>query len=587
MKTAFVMTAFVTRTLALRLFLLLLTALVVAPVSAEERITAYDSSIDINADGSLDVTERITVIAEGTNIRRGIYRDFPTRYKDRYGNRVVVDFRMLDVQRDGRTEPWFIEDIANGVRINTGNDDFLPVPGQFTYTLRYRTTRQIGFFKDHDELYWNAIGNGWMFPIASSKVEARLPTAVAVSDMHVEGYTGAFGEKGDDYVAITPGPGIARWRLSRPLAPQEGFTVVLTFPKGLIAEPTRARKFFWFFKDNRGALVALLGLVGLVTFCWRRWNQVGRDPAKGVIIARYDPPENQTPAGLRFMQKMGYDPRCFSADLLELAVGGHVLIEREKGFLTDSWWLQRVEGGKTMPSPAQAGLLAKLFAAGERIELDDSNATTISGARSEHMQSLDKQFQPRMFNRYIGSILLAVVIAVGSIVLALIVSGGAGVLAIIATAVLMLVVLIVFGVLVKAPTKEGRKLLDEIEGLKLYLGVAERDDIARMQGPNGPPTLDAERYERLLPYAVALEVEDAWTKQFTLAVGVTAAAATTSAISWYRGGGANDLASLTQSIGSSLSSQISSASTPPGSSSGSGGGGSSGGGGGGGGGGGR
>ena len=66
------------------------------PVLAEERILSYDSDIDIRADGSLDVTERITVRAEGQQIRRGIYRDFPTRYKDRFGNRVVVDFEVLE-----------------------------------------------------------------------------------------------------------------------------------------------------------------------------------------------------------------------------------------------------------------------------------------------------------------------------------------------------------------------------------------------------------------------------------------------------------------------------------------------------------
>ena len=32
----------------------------------------------VQADGSLDVTERIVVRAEGSSIRRGIYRDFPT-----------------------------------------------------------------------------------------------------------------------------------------------------------------------------------------------------------------------------------------------------------------------------------------------------------------------------------------------------------------------------------------------------------------------------------------------------------------------------------------------------------------------------
>jgi uncharacterized membrane protein len=141
--------------------------------------------------------------------------------------------------------------------------------------------------------------------------------------------------------------------------------------------------------------------------------------------------------------------------------------------------------------------------------------------------------------------------------------------------------------LVKAPTPAGRKLLDEIEGLKLYLSVAERDELKNLPGPGGAPLLDAKRYERLLPYAVALEVEDAWTKKFTLAAGAAAVAAASASIAWYHGSSIGDLGSFSKAVGSSLSSQIASSSSAPGSSSGSGGGGSSGGGGGGGGGGGR
>ena len=108
-----------------------------------------------------------------------------------------------------------------------------------------------------------------------------------------------------------------------------------------------------------------------------------------------------------------------------------------------------------------------------------------------------------------------------------------------------------------------------------------------MQGPNAPPALDAERYEMLLPYAVALDVEEAWTTKFTAAVGAAAAAEATARMGWYHGAGANNLGGLVKAVGSGLSSSIASASTPPGSSSGGGGGGFSGGGGGGGGGGGR
>ena len=80
-------------------FALLLFALAM-PAFAQERILSYDSAIAVNADGSMDVTETIKVHAEGTNIRRGIYRDFPTRYKDRYGNRVVVEFTPISVLRE-------------------------------------------------------------------------------------------------------------------------------------------------------------------------------------------------------------------------------------------------------------------------------------------------------------------------------------------------------------------------------------------------------------------------------------------------------------------------------------------------------
>src|SRR3546814_12771872 len=107
--------------------------------------------------------------------------------------------------------------------------------------------------------------------------------------------------------------------------------------------------------------------------------------------------------------------------------------------------------------------------------------------------------------------------------------------------------------------------MDESEGVKRDLGVAERDERARRPGPGAPPPLEAERYQRLLPYAVALEVEEAWTKQFTLAVGAAAADATTATMAWYRGGPAGDLGSFASSIGSSMSSQNASSSSTTGS----------------------
>jgi hypothetical protein len=568
--------------------LLLLLAL---PVTATEQILNYQVEIDIRDDASLDVTEHITVRAEGDNIRRGIYRDFPTRYRDRHGNNVVVDLEVLGVERDGQPEPWFTESRANGVRINTGNDDYLPrLPGDYRLTLRYRTTRQLGFFERHDELYWNAIGTGWDFAIAAGAVEVRLPEAVPVEQMAVEAYTGRQGAKGQDYHASVVAPGVARWTLSAPLQPREGLTIVLSFPKGLVPEPTTGQRMVWLLADNRGVLVALVGLALLLTYCVRRWRAVGRDPRAGVIIARYEPPADWSAAELRYLRRGGYDTRCFTSDLLTMAVAGRVVIEREdRLLLSDRWHLER-SGDTADPSgPASASaLLSSLFSGGKlKLELDNDHASHFQNVQRTHKKAIEQRLLGSHYNHNIGSAMIAFGIAAASAALAVFISGGAGIPIIIAICALMLITTLIFRKLIKAPTPEGRRLIDEAEGLKRYLSVAERDELKSLEGPGAPPPLDAQRYETLLPFAVALDVEEAWTKKFTAAVGVAAAAAVTSGITWYRGGGISDLGSLATAVSSGLNSSIASASTPPGSSSGGGGGGSSGGGGGGGGGGGR
>ncbi|MCL6614383.1 MAG: DUF2207 domain-containing protein, partial [Firmicutes bacterium] len=81
---------------------------VAAPVSAGdgERILSFDSFIRVHRDGGMTVEEIIKVRALGREIKRGIYRDFPTDYRDRLGNRVVVRFEVLTALRDGLPEAY-------------------------------------------------------------------------------------------------------------------------------------------------------------------------------------------------------------------------------------------------------------------------------------------------------------------------------------------------------------------------------------------------------------------------------------------------------------------------------------------------
>lgn len=67
--------------------------------------------------------------------------------------------------------------------------------------------------------------------------------------------------------------------------------------------------------------------------------------------------------------------------------------------------------------------------------------------------------------------------------------------------------------LMKAPTALGRPVMDQLDGLKLYVETAEKDRL-NMQAPE----ITADHFEALLPYAVALDVEKPWADAFAAAL---------------------------------------------------------------------
>src|SRR3954468_2007178 len=160
-----------------------------------ERIISYVSDVTVAPDAVLHVVETIRVEAEGENIRHGIYRDFPTRY-ERNGRTIRVGFEVEDVQLDGQPVHYARESLSNGVRIKIGDADSDVSRGEHSYVIRYTTTRQLGFFPNYDELYWNATGTDWMFPIDSAEVRVHLPQQVPFGQRAL--YTGAQGSTASD-----------------------------------------------------------------------------------------------------------------------------------------------------------------------------------------------------------------------------------------------------------------------------------------------------------------------------------------------------------------------------------------------------
>jgi len=92
-----------------------------AQITSQETIQNFQSEITVNVDGSLIVQETITVNALGQEINRGIYRDFPTSYKDNLGNKYKVGFEILEIFRDGDRINYWTESLSNGIRIYMGD----------------------------------------------------------------------------------------------------------------------------------------------------------------------------------------------------------------------------------------------------------------------------------------------------------------------------------------------------------------------------------------------------------------------------------------------------------------------------------
>ncbi len=568
-------------------------ALLCYPSNAEEKILQFHSDITVHEDSTMTVCETIKAMSEGREIRHGIYRDSPTKYKGgTIGMEHVVGFDIASVTRDGEPESYHTKIMPNGKRIYIGKKEVFVNPGEHTYTILYKTDRQIGFFKDHDELYWNVTGNGWMFPIDEVSATVYLPAGIPREAVVSDGYTGFYGERGARHKSWCDDVGDIHFVTTAPLRSHEGLTIAASWPKGFIKPPTLFMRWSYFIRDAKVLLIAGMGILVLLAYYLFAWSRVGKDPKKGVIMPIYTPPLGLSPAAIRYILKMGYHNKVFAASLINLAVNGCLTIKENSKYLLEK--KPRPDPNQKL-SPEEESLYIYLP---ETLEMKQENYAIISSLIETLKDSLKKSLLKRYFVTNIMYLIPGIGISLSLIIgeflmliSELVYEKSGPLIVLVATCPLLLGINVLFGYLLKAPTLPGRKVMDQIEGFKMYLSAVEGDRLNRMNPPNKTPEL----FEKYLPYALALNIEQQWAEQFTEVLQQAAGAGTEYphgrySPQWYYGHSWNITSptNFTTSLGTSFPHAISSSSHSPGSSSGGGwsgggGGGHSGGGGGGGG----
>ncbi len=215
---------------------------------AAERVLSLLSDVKVERNGDLLVTETIQVQAEGVEIRRGILRDFPTRYTRRDGTRVEVGFDVQSVTRDGADETFATERLANGVRLRIGRADRFLTPARIpTSSPIAPPARSASSRISTSSTGTLSAPAGYSRSIgpkrASGCREPVLFTQMAV-------YTGAQGAQGKDAAVVWHEPGFIVFRTTRPLGAHEGLTVAVAWRKGVVDQPTQVQLLQSWIEDN-------------------------------------------------------------------------------------------------------------------------------------------------------------------------------------------------------------------------------------------------------------------------------------------------------------------------------------------------
>ncbi len=499
-----------------KLFLVIFLAFTLfLPLAANaESVNSFTSVINIKPDSSI-VVEEIIYYDFGPEPKHGIFRDIPYRYNARGGN-YNLKINVLSVTDESGSFYKFDFTKSNGqYHIKIGDANYT-VTGKHTYIITYSVLGAINYFKDHDELYWNVTGNEWKVPIISNSAQIDLPSTVSNQSLQISCFAGELGSTRPcssaefDNKLKDQTQRIFYNNLS--LNPGQGFTIVAGFPKGLVDKPTFFEKLTKIITDNQIVVIPILVFLAMLIL----WLKKGRDPLGfKTVIPQYEPPENISPCETGTILDKSADTKDLSAEIIQLAILGYIKITKitKKVLLFNiiDYELERLPGIKLLTN-IQQQLLRDLFESNQKVNISDLKnkfythikplQDSIYGNLVTNGYFAKNPAKVRAVYKFTGITIMFLCGFIGFKVLdyayfwfSLAVSG---------------LIIFIFGKFMPAKTPKGAQAKQSILGLKMYLSVAEKDRINFFNAPEKTPG----QFEKFLPFALVLGVEEKWAKQF-------------------------------------------------------------------------
>lgn len=500
------------------------------------------------------------------------------------------------------------------IRIGNANQE---VSGRQTYTLEYTYHNVINELPDLDdlqELYWNANGTGWSKPI--DEVVARVHFGKDIENKFTYDtacFVGKYGETGEDRCKtrkITDG--IEFYTVGKSLSAGENLTFAVGIEPGTFKINdqgyTLDTKIYNDYRVTSLTIIAILigGVLLLLTFIAYHQNDEKRKYYQSYFIKpEYTPPHDLLVAEMaeNYIGATGGDRKV--ATLIELAVNHQIeLIKNEKetkfGKKKVTWQIQiktdklkksqaivlKILAGSNTPLSVNQKITVKSHTATKELtELASDFETTLNkrliekgyleGKVSETDSSVQKSHSLRLSS--INSVLGAVWIIgwIGALLLSFSEDAMPNYLVMadwfllpVLIIVLIAVPIIVIRYNIKISnidkhTMKGLEYSRYMDGLKMYIKMAEADRLKMLQSVEGADTSNAgvvKIYEKLLPYAIIFRMEKTWLQELSHYYELTDVGAPI----WFVGMGTfstREFTSAMHSISTTTSSAIISSST--------------------------
>jgi hypothetical protein len=295
------------------------------------------TTLHLNKDASLDVVEEIHQDFSKAP-EQGFFRIIPENYTARTGAKLHMQLLMQDVQDEkGDTVPFEVSHVGDDLKLRIGKPS-QTITGERVYKIHYIARGAVDFSDKQPEIYWNAFGPEWPYPVTAARIILMTPQGVDLSHVGAQAWSGPPGSTTKvNPLVVSDGVVVT----AENLAQGDELTLAVRVPAGSIATNGFLRELTYFFDDWWPALL----VPGIAGACmWLLWWAGGRDRGGGMpVLVEWNPPSQLTPAEVGTLVDEFCDIQDVISILIDLAVRGYIKIKetpaQEPLFFSDKDYL--------------------------------------------------------------------------------------------------------------------------------------------------------------------------------------------------------------------------------------------------------